>query len=1022
MKNKILFILINISQLAFSQIDSISYYYNKGEYKKSIKYGELLLSYYDKKILKKDEGFVNTLSWLSILTEKENDTIKREKYIKLLEQNLSYCEENYKSVIQNYYLIAKNYKTQKKYDLAEDFFLKTINLSELKNFEEEVYFYSLQLLGQIYFDQDRIILHDEEIKKNFDKQLLISEKLYTKNSYDYAFALNNLGLYFNQKEDYERAEKYFVESMSILESIYGREDERYIVSIDNLTKQYLLRNNLPKADLWNQKGLDIIEEKYGKENKDYLSFLVNKATIKSELGEYDIAFWLLDECFYLSKKLYGENSSYFSSVVSNIGTFLYNKNEFKLAESYYLKDYEITKSRFGENHFKTAMCLNRLSAVYYFLKEDLKAIEYNLKALKIVENSIGQESSFYLKICSDLGTLYSSINEFTKAELYYNKSFIVEQKLLGENSTSRITNLSNLITFYRKYAKNENHNKYLLEYLKLLKIDILNMNSSFTQSELSSYFKKILQHNTYFSILNLFPNQYPEINIGCYENELLVKNLSLRNQQRIKVGIQKSGDTKLISNYQQFIANKRQLNKLQELPTDKRPASFEQLTVETEQLEKDLTRQSSAFADAKRALSITWKQVQEKLQPNEIAIDLVAYNYYNKKWTDSIVYAAFVVKKQYKAPKYIPLFEQKQLEFLLHKNKTENDSASSNKQYTNKAISNLFLKPLEQELKGCTIVYLSPAGLGHQINFKALPISEIQTFGEKYQIHQLGSTSELVTYKMSQLDKNTNLQLYLYGGINYDKKENTTKEIENNDALITFGFNEMSTRSGITNFSYLPGTKIEVNQIATASAQNGFVTTEFMESNATEESIKQLDGKTTPYVLHLATHGFFFPDPKQQKPETLQVITNESGKSKIYKTSDDPMMRSGLLFAGANKYWGKTSENESADDGILTASEISNLDLSSCQLVVMSACETGLGEINGSEGVFGLQRAFKMAGVKNIIMSLWKVPDAQTAELFTVFYSECLGGKSIHEAFQIAQAKMRVKYSPYYWAGFVLLE
>ncbi len=99
MKNKILFILINISQLAFSQIDSISYYYNKGEYKKSIKYGELLLSYYDKKILKKDEGFVNTLSWLSILTKKENDTIKREKYIKLLEQNLNYCEENYKSMI-----------------------------------------------------------------------------------------------------------------------------------------------------------------------------------------------------------------------------------------------------------------------------------------------------------------------------------------------------------------------------------------------------------------------------------------------------------------------------------------------------------------------------------------------------------------------------------------------------------------------------------------------------------------------------------------------------------------------------------------------------------------------------------------------------------------------------------------------------------------------------------------------------------------------------------------------------------
>ena len=134
------------------------------------------------------------------------------------------------------------------------------------------------------------------------------------------------------------------------------------------------------------------------------------------------------------------------------------------------------------------------------------------------------------------------------------------------------------------------------------------------------------------------------------------------------------------------------------------------------------------------------------------------------------------------------------------------------------------------------------------------------------------------------------------------------------------------------------------------------------------------------------------------------------------------MMRSGLVFSGANKYWGQSNENQAEDDGILTANEISNLDLSACQLVVLSACETGLGEVKGSEGVFGLQRAFKMAGVKNIIMSLWKVPDVQTAELFNIFYSECFAGKTIHEAFKMAQSKMKEKYSPYYWAGFVLLE
>jgi CHAT domain-containing protein len=185
------------------------------------------------------------------------------------------------------------------------------------------------------------------------------------------------------------------------------------------------------------------------------------------------------------------------------------------------------------------------------------------------------------------------------------------------------------------------------------------------------------------------------------------------------------------------------------------------------------------------------------------------------------------------------------------------------------------------------------------------------------------------------------------------------------------------------------------------------------------KSILKLDGRTTPFVLHLATHGFFFADPIQELPNDINSI---EGNAKIYKASEDPMLRSGLVFAGANNYWNNTNDNITIDNGILTASEISNLDLSACQLVVLSACETGLGEVKGSEGVFGLQRAFKMAGVKNIIMSLWKVPDAQTAELFDIFYSECFAGKTIHEAFQSAQSKMKVKYSPYSWAGFVLLE
>ena len=457
------------------------------------------------------------------------------------------------------------------------------------------------------------------------------------------------------------------------------------------------------------------------------------------------------------------------------------------------------------------------------------------------------------------------------------------------------------------------------------------------------------------------------------------------------------------------------------MPEDERPKNLWLLKTDTETLEKELTRLSSNFAEAKNALAVNWKQIQEKLQPNEIAIDLVAFNYYNKKWTDSIVYSAFVVGKGFKAPKYIALFEQKQLEFLLTRNKNQTDNNKIDNQYADKAISDLFLKPLQNELNGITSIYLSPSGLGHQINFAALPVSETQTLGDKFKVHILGSTTELVNYKVASLYKKTNLELLLYGNIDYDKSDAKNKIITDTLATNNIEFVSITTRSTNTvKLKYLAGSKIEINKINTLAQQNNFKSTIIEDKNATEESIKALDGSTKPFVLHLATHGFFFPDPKIEIPQNLTI--EESPKKNFYKLADDPMMRSGLLFAGANNFWGKPNENISTDDGILTASEISNLDLSACQLVVMSACETGLGDINGSEGVFGLQRAFKMAGVKNIIMSLWKIDDEKTVEFFDIFYANCFSGKTIYEAFQVAQTKMKAKYSTYYWAGFVLLE
>ena len=474
--------------------------------------------------------------------------------------------------------------------------------------------------------------------------------------------------------------------------------------------------------------------------------------------------------------------------------------------------------------------------------------------------------------------------------------------------------------------------------------------------------------------------------------------------------------------YIEYIQNKKILLKLNELDKLNRPKEYDELVLKTEELEKYLVQNSKVFSHNKILTPITFNQIYNQFKNDEIFINIVSYNYYDKGITDSILYSAFILKKDSKFPQFIPLFEEKQLNTILEQNKNLSDSSKIDINYQEKALSNLLLKPLENELKGISTIYLSLSGLTHQINVAALPVNENQTFGQKYKIHILNSPSELIDYTATSFDKKEKLDFILYGGIDYDKKINISSQSMPTDRNLIHVDEEimaLQTRSGISSFGYLLGTKNEIENISTLANKSNLKAIIFEDRNATEESIKQLDGRTIPFVLHLATHGFFFPDPVIESSNDKLFI---EGKSKIFKSSDDPMMRSGLVFSGANKSWGKSNENQSEDDGILTANEISNLDLSACQLVVLSACETGLGEVKGSEGVFGLQRAFKMAGVKNIIMSLWKVPDTQTAELFNIFYSECFAGKTIHEAFKIAQSKMKEKYSPYYWAGFVLLE
>ena len=387
------------------------------------------------------------------------------------------------------------------------------------------------------------------------------------------------------------------------------------------------------------------------------------------------------------------------------------------------------------------------------------------------------------------------------------------------------------------------------------------------------------------------------------------------------------------------------------------------------------------------------------------------------------MYTAYLYKKDWKTPKVVNLFEEKQLKkyFSISGNpndlyKTRGTITKSNKAKLAVAdsIYKLVWKPLEKYVDSSSTIYFSPDGLLHKIPFAALPNQGNKLIGEVYDIQQMGNTADVrANEKLPNLD-----DVLLIGGVKYEYKVDSTKQkkkfvntILESKELLGDSINRSISRNG---FAYLKGTEKEIYKIdsllGSSKQLSGY--------NATETAFKKLSGKS-PSILHIATHGFFFKKPKE-KPKNTELL----GQQNTYKQHENPLLRSGLLFANANYAWQNGNNPYEEDDGILTALEISNLDLKNTDIVILSACETGLGDIEGSEGVYGLQRAFKMAGVKTIIMSLWPVPDAETAEFMNLFYTKWKAYNSPKKAFKETQLFMMNKYrkQPEKWAAFVYFE
>lgn len=836
-----------------------------------------------------------------------------------------------------------------------------------------------------------------------------------KKTANYLGGLNNLAILYGEIGDYKTAIPIFKEILSILPE----------------THKGFLSVNISLAETYQRLGdyenalkiyLELLDSG-DKGHKDYWQLLQNLAFVYVKLGEFDKAMQMYDEALVSCETQLGEGHFLYGKLQNNVGKLYFQMGNIEKAQELFkdaidnlLIKYDTSKKEYG-------YYLNDYAATFLYQGDYDKAISLLEDNVDIGKENLNKEGLDYWNRNYHLANAYNMAGRYEEAKPILEKATTEIRNILGENHTTYAKMLNSLCETYIALDLVDKAIPLLEESNSIFVSELNNIFQFRSEQEKKAYLQLVLKHFDFLQSIPIVKNEdYPKLNNINLNNQLMLKGLLLNNSKNILEKLSKSNDTLIQNKVIAYRSEKSKISSLLSQPFDDRDMDVDSLKEIVNRKEVDLVKYYSDNFGSDYSLNKDWKKLQDHLKKKELAIEYSRFQLTKgNKVLDTVFYAAYLYQKNWENPIMVPLFEDSQLKEALSKKTINQLYASRGSKAVSKAdikeVYELLWAPIETYVKDVETIYFSPSGLLNQVPFAAINLEGEPSLNEQFDLIQLSSTEQL-----NKVTVNPNLTGSMFiGGVNYDySKEslNTSDTLKyanlNTDNI---GNSGASNNRG-DNWAYLPGTLKEIEDIQATLKSKNIKYSSLIGDQATESNFKKISGNS-PSVLHIATHGFFFEDSKD-----LEKSDSDVGLENEFKFAENPLLRSGLLLAGANHVWKNGVNLFENEDGILTALEISNLDLSNTDIVVLSACETGLGDIEGSEGVYGLQRAFKMAGVDIIVMSLWQVPDTETAEFMNLFYLNWIQGLQVRQAFIQAQKTMQKKYEndPLKWAAFVLLE
>lgn len=709
-------------------------------------------------------------------------------------------------------------------------------------------------------------------------------------------------------------------------------------------------------------------------------------------------------------------------LVDELGQLYIDLRDYEKAESIFNEGLKMRRERLGKRNRALANTYNGLGDISFYQKKYKAAVAHYAKALDVALHGSGLHGSNTIesKTYYRLSRAYYESGSYEEAVKNGKKSFKRSMKImLGRISDPLLSmrSLNLLAITYLKMGDLENANKYYMQadelykkyyptemnaYTELLKTKaniawaenkqeqacaileqmmdnhialIKNNFVALSEKEKQDFFDRITEdQNLYFdyNIQTFRTTKNVTILESILNRRLVTKGFILNDQNKIKQTIRSGNDEELKTTLREWQEAKELLSfELYNNPLSKKMDSLRGVINNYERTLSEKTNLLNKDDDL-----ITWSNISDKLNDDQIALECIRYTH-----GDSVQFATILISPERKLELVIQSFpknaESDLVKFYRNSIKFE---VEDKKSYA------ALWKVIDERINAPRQVLFSPDGLYHQVNINTLMKDDGTYVIDDYQVINVGNLKDLVV----EHDDTYAKVAILIGRPQYDYNMALT-ELPNDGKYRSNLFMEFSGFRD-QEFSDLPGTAYEINSISSTLNEFDWVVVKKTGPEATEQYVKSI---TDPGILHIATHGFFL----------------SSG------TAVNPMMKSGLVMAGVN------NTDIDHEDGILTAYEVTNLNLDKTWLVVLSACETGLGEMKNGEGVFGLQRALTVAGASNIMMSLWKVDDIATMQLMSDFYRQIGAGVKIEEAFKNSQLEIRKTYkNPKYWGAFVLVK